>query len=83
MTEDTVMLMMLISGFISIVLIVLVLVFFKNSYFDDMKKSFEYPLYDSPNDLQDAILREKQEKERLNQENKKEEKKGYKEKNSL
>ena len=63
MTEDTVILMMLISGFISIVLIVLVLVFFKNSYFDDMKKSFEYPLYDSPNDLQDAILRQKQEKE--------------------
>ena len=63
MTEDTVILMMLISGFISIVLIILVLAFFKNSYFDDMKKSFEYPLYDSPSDLQDAILREKQEKE--------------------
>lgn len=63
MISDTVTLMMMISAFISIVMLIGVLAFFKSSYFEDAEKSFEYPLFDSEEDLQDAInLEEKNKK---------------------
>lgn len=65
MIDYTVSLMMLISAFISVVMLVLVLIFSKNSYFEDPKKSFQYPLFDSPEDLQKAkdLEDEKKDKE--------------------
>lgn len=62
MTSETVSLMMLISAFISTTMLVGVLAFFKKSYFKDVDKSFEYPLFDTNEDLQDAIELEKKQK---------------------
>ena len=56
--------MMLISAFIAITMLLAVLFFFKNTYFEDVDKSFEYPLFDSPEDLQASIeLEKKKEKQ--------------------
>jgi len=59
MISNTIMLMMMISAFISVMILVGILAFFKSSYFEDAEKSFEYPLFDSPDDLQNAIDLEK------------------------
>lgn len=64
MTSETVSLMMLISAFISTTMLVGVLAFFKKSYFKDVDKSFEYPLFDTAEDLQDAIELEKKQKKK-------------------
>ena len=63
MISETVSLMMLISAFISMMLLIGVLAFSKKSYFQDIDKSFEYPLFDTTEDLQDAIELEKKQKE--------------------
>lgn len=63
MIDDTVALMMMISAFISVIMLVLVIAFSKKSYFEDYKKSFEYPLFDSVDDLREAKDREDREKE--------------------
>ncbi|VAY88495.1 hypothetical protein MNB_ARC-1_802 [hydrothermal vent metagenome] len=62
MISDTISLMMIVSAFISITMLILVLVFAKKSYFQDPSKSSEYPLFDSVNDLQDAIKKDKNKK---------------------
>ena len=64
MTSETVSLMMLISAFISTTMLVGVLAFFKKCYFKDVDKSFEYPLFDTAEDLQDAIELEKKQKKK-------------------
>jgi nitrogen fixation-related uncharacterized protein len=56
--------MMMISAFISVSMLLGVLMFFKSSYFEDREKSFEYPLFDSTEDLQDAINLQKKENEK-------------------
>ena len=55
MISDTVSLMMLISAFIATIMLISILFFFKSTYFEDVDKSFEYPLFDSPEDLQASI----------------------------
>jgi nitrogen fixation-related uncharacterized protein len=55
MTNDTTSLMLLISAFISISMLIMVIALFKNSYFKDLEKSFESPLCDSLQDLNNAI----------------------------
>jgi hypothetical protein len=63
MISDTVTLMMIVSAFVSVTLLIIVLVHFKDSYFEDPEKSSNFPLFDSPQDLQNAKeLEEKRKK---------------------
>ncbi len=64
MISETVSLMMLISAFISLMMLIGVLAFSKKTYFEDIDKSFEYPLFDTDEDLQNAIELEKKQKQK-------------------